>query len=302
MSRRLRPHIPGLAFHITARTQAKEALFAERLRGTIERHIIEGVSSSDSVLMAHTVMSNHFHIVLRQGTRPLGWVMQPIMRRIALLVQRAFDRKGHVFEGPFRAVACENADHLRRAIVYTHINPVRARMCSDACEYPWTSHARYLLDRNGGAIALEIVHALKLFADRPECSLHDLSSAYLRYAHWRLEKDRHIEAGTGYAAREPESAHGDRHFAQNFCSLPTLWRKPKADLRDKAIELLEKLAPGTSVETLRRRTLSRPGTAIRNQLIAGLLQAGYRGKQISDFLRISDSTVSAVATAMRYVG
>lgn len=300
MSRSFRPHMPGLAFHITARTQGEEPWFVERLRGTIDRYIVEGVTSSDSMLLARTVMPNHFHIVVRQGTRSLGWVMQPIMRRVALLIQRAYEKKGHVFERRFRAVACENADHLRRAIVYTHINPLRAHLCADLTEYAWCSHDRYVLDGNGCVVGIEIVHALKLFGDVPTRSIAELSEAYLRYVSWRREKDRHEELDIPFAIPEPLFAAGDTHFSECFSALALLSRSPQKDLRDKAIELLERIDRNMPIDGLRRRDVPRPVTAIRNQLIAALLQAGYRGKQIADFLRLSDSTVSAVASAMRY--
>lgn len=300
MSRSIRPHMPGLAFHITARTQGREPWFVEELRATIDRYIVEGVTSSDSMLLAHTVMPNHFHIVVRQGRRPLGWVMHPIMRRTALLIQRACDKQGHVFERRFRTVACENADHLRRAIVYTHINPLRAHLCADLSEYPWCSHDRYVLDEDNGVVGIEIVHALKLFGDVPTRSITDLRRAYVRYVSWRRDKDRHIEFDLPFTVPEPPSASGDRHFSECFSALAPLSRAHHKDLRDKAIELLEQIDRYASIDSLRRRNVSRALTAVRNQLIAGLRQAGYRGKQIADFLRVSDSTVSAVATAIRY--
>jgi hypothetical protein len=186
--------------------------------------------------------------------------------------------------------------------VYTHINPLRAHLCADLSEYPWGSHDRYVLDEDNGVVGIEIVHALKLFGDVPTRSITELREAYVRYVSWRCEKDRHAEFDLPFAVPEPPSAAGDKHFLECFSALAPQVRSHQKDLRDKAIELLERIDGNMSIDGLRRRHVPRPATALRNQLIAGLLQAGYRGKQIANFLRLSDSTVSAVASAMRYAG
>jgi putative transposase len=300
MSRVNRPQAPGTAFHITARTQGKQPWFEEKIRSTIERHIVEGVTSSDAMLMARVVMPNHFHIVLRQGTRPLGWIMQPIMRRIALLVQRAVGVEGHVFERRFRSVACENADHLRRAIIYTHLNPRRAGLCTDD-SYEWTSARSYAANASSGASCdVAIALALRLFAASPDDSIDQLWAYYQRYLQWRLEKDAHDRAGTLCYVPEPVLSAGDAHFLRSFCSLPVPSGRPTKDLRDKAIELLPNIDPVVTLDSLRRKSVKRSISVVRSQLIASLLQARYTGRCIADFFRISDSAVSKIASRMRY--
>ncbi len=301
MGRVCRPQMPGVAFHITARTQGKAPLFEERLRTTIERHIREGVNSSDAMLLAHVVMPNHFHIVLRQGIQPLGWIMQPIMRRTALLVQRAFDIKGHVFERRFRSHACENADHLRRAIIYTHLNPRRAGLCDDDNSYAWSSSCLYLRESDKLDICdVAVTMALQMFRKQPADSDDDMRRAYREYLAWRIEKDKHDEEGTVCPTREPLMPAGDVHFLRSFCALPATNGRPRKDLRDHAIELLSAIEHQLSIDALRKRNLPRNLSAARKQLIAGLLQARYKGCDIANFLRTADSTVSRVAIQMRY--
>jgi putative transposase len=301
MGRVSRPQMPGVAFHITARTQGKAPLFEERLRTTIERHIREGVNSSDAMLLAHVVMPNHFHIVLRQGMHPLGWIMQPIMRRTALLVQRAFDIKGHVFERRFRSHACEDADHLRRSIIYTHLNPRRAHLCDAHTDYAWSSGYLYLREAAKLDVCdVAVTMALQMFGKQPTDSLDDMRRAYLEYLEWRIEKDKHDEEGTACPTREPLMAAGDAHFLRSFCALPPTNGRPTKDLRDHAIVLLSAIDNQLSIDALRKRNLPRNLTAARKELIAGLLQTRYKGCDIANFFRTADSTVSRVAIAMRY--
>ncbi len=299
MSRVNRPQMPGVAFHITARTQGREFWFDEVLRPHVERHVVEGVTSSDARLLAYVVMPNHFHIVLRQGTRPLGWIMQPVMRRIALAVQRRFGVEGHVFERRFRSLECRDADHLRRAIIYTHLNPARAGL--DPESYRWSSAVLYEREVSNQEICdVAVTFALRLFADAPSDSELQLRACYVRYLAWRRNKDSHDLAGTVCPAKEPRMIAGNAHFMASFCAIPANIGRPVADLRDKANELMIRISDGISIDALRRPTLPRALCAVRRQLIAALLELRYPGRDIANFLRVSDSSVSRISTWMRY--
>jgi putative transposase len=298
--RKPRPDFPGLAFHITARTQGHEPWFTEDIRGAIARHIDEGLATSDAILIARTVMPNHFHIVLRQGTRPLGWVMQPIMRRIALRVQRRHDVEGHIFERRYRSKVCNSADYLRCAIVYTNLNPERAGLCDDGCDYPWSTASQYILGRDGCVSGIQIKNALMLFTNDKHATLDDARACYIRYSKWRREKDRHEAEDKIYMVPEPAALAGDVYFAESYCTLPQRGLLQLTDLRDKAIEILREIDPSLDINVLRRRYLPRAVAQQRYQLMAALVQREYRGKAIATFFRVSESTVSSVAVRVRY--
>jgi putative transposase len=292
--------MPGIAFHITARTQGRERWFTDEIKPEIERIITTGVTSSKALFLAHCVMDNHFHIVLRQGAQTLGWIMQPIMRRISLLVQRVAGVEGHVFERRFRSHPCENADYLRRAIVYTNLNATRAQLCGDPTEYAWTSHTDLFIDEDCSVRGIQVMHTLNLFAQGQTNARADLRGSYLRYVDWRLKKDEHDAAAIPYDVPEPRTDAGDVFFATSFCALPPLVRRPQGDLRDKATEILARIDSGCSMDTLRYGRLNRHKMEVRRQLISALLQLDYAQCSIADFLRVSASTVSLLATRMRY--
>ena len=300
MSRVHRPQIPGVAFHITARTQGEEPWFTPELRRPTDEIITDVLRTSDVWCLGRTIMPNHFHLVIRQGMRPLHHTMQPIMRRIALLIQRSRGKKGHVFERRYRSHACESADHLRRAVCYTHNNPIRAQLCSDPCDYAWSTHVELLSEGDLGVTGLRITQTLKLFADSPGETPREWRDNYLRYLRWRMEKDRCVREGIAFDAPEPASREGDRHFMDAFCALPPLSRKPSRDLRDRAIMLLADMDPDCDIATLRRRRLGRYLTSVRRQLVAALLHADYQGTRIANYFGISDTTVSEIRSQLRY--
>src|SRR6266511_765859 len=88
MPRARRTHAPGWAFHVTARTQGRVGWFKEpAVCDTIARYICEAAASSTTRLLAYAVMPNHLHMIVRQGSQPLGWMVQRVLQRTALLVR-----------------------------------------------------------------------------------------------------------------------------------------------------------------------------------------------------------------------
>lgn len=298
MGRKLRDQARGVAFHITGRTL--DHWFKGKVAASAEQILLEGIATSDALLLAHIVMPNHFHVVIRSGLRPLGWVMQPIMRRLALLVNQAQRRRGPVFEGRFRSHPCDDADHLRRAIVYVHNNALRKGLCEDALEYAWQSHGSYCDRRSAHIPALDVSTGLSLFLNEPAVKPSDLRRDYLSHFTWRVEKDRCDRLDLPCASREPEARAGDAYFRENFVVRLPARATMRLDLRDYAGVILSRIAPGIELDALRRSYLSRDLTRIRRELICALIQHGYRGGKVATLFRISDAVVSLCASQMRY--
>src|SRR5687768_17387074 len=177
MARMHRPHQPGAAFHIVARTQGHHPLFVPELKREIHRLIIDGVASGGARLVSHVVMDNHLHVVLFQGSSRLGWVMQPVLRRTALLVQQHHGIVGHVFERRFRSKQCESTEHLRNCILYVHRNPVDAWMCDTPEAYEFSSARAYEGLEPCGSICVE--DGLQLFGCRDSNSGSRRRTQYL---------------------------------------------------------------------------------------------------------------------------
>lgn len=300
MSRTVRPQLPGSAFHITARTQGGRPYFRDfELFDRVNSIIEAGMAVSDSLLIARTVMPNHFHIVLKQGRQSLGAVMQPICRRIACLVQKHRPYDGHVFERRFRSHLLGDPDYFRSAVIYTHLNPVRARLCEHPGEYSSGDYNAFALSTHAGNSRVDIQEILRVFGDSGSESDDELRQCYRSYVAWRLDKDRHLAAGLPYVRREPSTISGDVHFAKTYGGM-ALGHIKRKDLRDRAVEILFRIEPAAEIDMLRCRWLPRRLVAVRYQLIAALLQGGYKNSRIADFFRISDTTVSMIAVRIRH--
>ena len=99
---------------------------------------------TDAKIRAYVIMSNHLHVLLQQGHAPLWKFMQPLLRRIALAVQRKYRIEGHVFGQTYWDSPCVDPRYLRATVDYIHANPVRAELCASPADWPWSSYSAYL--------------------------------------------------------------------------------------------------------------------------------------------------------------
>jgi len=315
--RRPRPYQPASAFHLTTRLHRREALFTPELRTALVGIIREQVFFSDVELLAYAIMPNHFHLVIRQGRAPLHAFMQPIVRRAALLIQRVYKREGYVFERRYRDRPCADPHHLRNAIVYTHLNPVRAGLCTDPAEYAWTSHAAWLGNESacdGRRDPAAVECGLPLFAVSARHSRSELVNDYLAFVKWRIDVDAQGAAGESAAlldAPTPVMAEGDTNW------LYTMTPRPREAEPKRALALpgpeasarpdLSELAGLTMFEAktqldpavFRSRWGGPAYRRARHAFIRRAVAAGYKGVQIAAYLHITTQAVSKVLAADR---
>jgi REP element-mobilizing transposase RayT len=294
MGRALRFHQPGSAFHIVSRTQGHEPWFSDEMKDAIATTLLTGVAAAGARPIGFAIMDNHFHLLLFQGRAPLGEVMQPALRRIALIVQKSQGRVGHIFERRFRAKVCHDSEHLPNAILYVHRNPVAAKMCKTPEAYRWSSARAFEGTVPPGLLCVD--DALRVF-DANDCgSPESMRAAYRERLHgcpsevldgywaWFCRSVR--RRGNSRAAYVPTSPHASRASVR--------------DVRDVALEILRTIDSDIDHQHVRSRYGGARVVAARTQLIAALDQRGYPGVAIARFLRISESTVSRIRSGMRW--
>lgn len=130
---------PGVV-HVTSRGVRREPIFVDdHDRRVFIAFLAQASYRRDWLCLAYCLMTNHFHLVvsLREGTLSRG------MHRLNLLFARRFNERyghvGHVFEARFGASLVETEAHLLETLRYVVLNPVRAGICSDPADWPWSS-------------------------------------------------------------------------------------------------------------------------------------------------------------------
>lgn len=317
MARRRRSYLPGAVFHLTARTQGHEPWFSEPLRSRITEYIAAAIIRTDALLLAFAIMPNHLHLVIRQGDQPLTELMQPLLRRTALLVQRSRGIEGHVLERPYRDRACLDPKYVRNAIVYTHLNPVRGRITFEPEQYRWSSHAMYISPDAGPRCMVPVLAAdlsLGLFAARDGESVAEQRRGYNEYLRWRTACDERSSGGGARSETKPilppPLAGGDVHWERNFLVPGSAdpvagvggGGSPLADLETIARSVLDDKAPDLPLHKLRSGSKVRKVVEVRRGAIVRMKAAGHRPGAIARYLRVSGSSVSrALATATRKI-
>lgn len=294
-----------MMFHLVARTHGAARWFVPSLRPTFAGWIEWAVGRTDAHLLAYAVMPNHIHVLLQQGEDELAAVMQPLLRRIANRVQRHFGFGGGVFERPYRDTPCMSADHAREALMYIHLNPLRAGLCGEDLAYLSTTQAAYLPGSDPTLFGLTCagqLRLLELFALDAPRSRDQLCQDYLTWLRWRLARDGPRQSAADPTAERPvvlirpDSTLGDlawsAHFAVDPATAPPGRPGPGMDLRDFIASQVHRYAPGISAAQLRGSWLPRRLAQVRRDLIRAATQRGYRTGDLARFFGVSAGTVS----------
>lgn len=116
-------------------------------------------------LFAWTLMSDHFHILLKSEFKELSAMMRKLNSVYARHFNKRHDRKGPLFQGRFESVCVENDDQFLTTVRYIHRNPVHHDETALYGTYRWSSYAEYA---NGIPETCEIDFVLAYFKDSDE--------------------------------------------------------------------------------------------------------------------------------------
>jgi len=137
-------NVPNLVLHITQRAAGREPLFIEDddylamlvlLKEVSERYVLR--------IFAFCLMPNHLHLLFSTTAENLYDAMKFLFSRYAMRFNKKYERKGHLFAGPYRQAVCLDDSYLLAASLYIHLNPLKAGLARDALRYRWSSYRLY---------------------------------------------------------------------------------------------------------------------------------------------------------------
>ena len=145
MPRSARIDIPGLLQHVIIRGIERRDIFLDdNDKLLFLERLSKLLSSTGTDCLAWSLMSNHFHLLLRSNSTRLSLFMRRLLTGYAVTFNLRHHRSGHLFQNRYKSIVCEESAYLLELVRYIHLNPLRAGLVEslDSLDiYPWSGHA-----------------------------------------------------------------------------------------------------------------------------------------------------------------
>ena len=102
--------------------------------------------TSGYTVYAYCLMPNHIHLLIKEGNEDLGQSFRRIGASFVYWYNLKYNRVGHLFQDRYKSEPVEDDAYLLTVIRYIHQNPVKAGLCREPEEYPYSSFASYQSD------------------------------------------------------------------------------------------------------------------------------------------------------------
>lgn len=148
MARQPRFEYPGAVYHVMARGNGGDDVFVtDDDRKSFLFRLGQVCASHGWKIHAWVLMGNHFHLLLETPQANLVTGMKQLLATFSQGWNRARQRRGHVFQGRYKAVPVNGSDadaHYFKALAdYIHLNPARAGLAGGErgalVSYLWSS-------------------------------------------------------------------------------------------------------------------------------------------------------------------
>ncbi len=167
MAREPRIHVENGIYHVILRgVDGQDIFFGDEYRSKFCELLGDGVSRYGHRIHVYCLMSNHVHLAIQVMDIPLSRIMHNVEFRYAAWFNHRRDRKGHLFQGRFKAILVKDDAQLLSLVRYIHLNPVRAHMTTSPSEFLWSSHRAYVNGTNAPSwLTRDLI--LKMFGREP---------------------------------------------------------------------------------------------------------------------------------------
>jgi REP element-mobilizing transposase RayT len=141
MARRPRIQFPGAVYHVMARGNRKSMIVDDDDdRRTFMDTFSEAAGDYQVRVYTCCLMGTHYHTLLDTPRGNLSEFVRTLNSDYSKAFNRRHSRVGHTFEQRFESVLVQREKYLRRVARYIALNPVKARLCRDATDWPWSTH------------------------------------------------------------------------------------------------------------------------------------------------------------------
>lgn len=152
MPRLVVPHFPH---HVTQRGNRRQKTFFsnEDYRTYIDL-IADARHEVGFEVWAYCLMPNHVHLVIVPNEPDsLANLFRLAHRRYTRRINLREGWRGHLWQERFHSFVMDEA-HLIAAVRYVELNPVRASLCEQPSDWPWSSARAHLIGRDDKLVSV----------------------------------------------------------------------------------------------------------------------------------------------------
>ena len=138
-------------YHILTRGVGQQRIFeqAEDYEQFLD-FLLAVKKTSGFTLYAYTLMGNHIHLLIKEGSESISQIFRRLGTRYAQWFNGKYGRSGHLFQNRFVSEPVEDDDYFLTVLVYIYQNPIKAGICRTPSDYEWCS--RRFLGKSGGIV------------------------------------------------------------------------------------------------------------------------------------------------------
>ncbi len=149
MPRISRKNLSGNFFHAMVQGINREYIFNSDKNKKVYKNIIikhyETFASHEFNILSYCLMSNHTHFLFYcNDFSQLSSFMHKVNSAYSKYYNKSSSRVGYVFRDRFRVQEITDINHLFNCLNYIHNNPVKAGMCDEMGDYPYSSYNEFL--------------------------------------------------------------------------------------------------------------------------------------------------------------
>jgi len=254
MPRHKRLDISGAVHHVITRGLDGKDIFLDNAdRNEFLHRLADSLALTGCRCYAWALMTNHLHILIRTGERPLSDLMRKVLTGYAIYFNRRYKRQGYLYQNRYKSIMCQEDVYFLELVRYIHLNPVRSGVVKglEALDgYPWSGHAVLMGRRRRPWQAREEV--LALFGKKRREAVQQ----YREFVSDGLAMGRRPELTGGGLKRSVGGWEGIKELRQQG----TFWRGDERLLGDG--DFVERFLKSTEEKLAEKEALSRQGWTI----------------------------------------
>ena len=97
-------------------------------------------STSGFILITYCLMSNHFHLLIKDENEDLSMIIKRIAGSYVYWYNHKYHRSGHLFQDRFKSETVEDDGNFLAIMRFIHRNPIKAGLCKEIGEYGFSSY------------------------------------------------------------------------------------------------------------------------------------------------------------------